>query len=165
MYLLGNAITLFDCKSSILLRGVFQALCFPCFPSFRQAHQSNQSSRRSDQNAPWETKCHLCNLWLPFDGDLFRFLCAKTFNGMKNSLKILTKQQIIFCGIPHEIKYLTYFSISEQDTTSTFFSSSSNGIESPLDVFTLLHLKNLINSFYSVFSVIVFYSFYIVIQL
>ena len=61
----------------------------------------------------------------------------------------------MFCGIPHEIKYLTYFSISEQDTTSTFFSSSSNGIESPLDVFTLLHLKNLINSFYSVFSVIV----------
>ena len=91
MYLLGNAITLFDCKSSILLRGVFLALCFPCFPSFRQVHQSNQSSRRFDQNAPWETKCHLCNLWLPFDGDLFRFLCTKTFNGMKNSLKTLTK--------------------------------------------------------------------------
>ena len=91
MYLLGNAITLFDCKSSILLRGVFLALCFPCFPSFRQVHQSNQSSRRFDQNVLWETKCHLYNLWLPFDGDSFRFLCTKTFNGIKKGLKILTK--------------------------------------------------------------------------
>ena len=144
MDLLDNGITLFDCKSSILLRGVFQALCFSCFLSFRQVRQSNQSSWRFDQNAPWETKCHLYNLWLPFDGDSFRFLCTKTFNGMKNSLKILkyytTFYYDVFCGIPHEIKYLTYFSISEQDTTSTFFSSSSNGIESPLDVFTLLHL-------------------------
>ena len=143
MYLLGNEITLFDCKSSILLRGVFSALCSPCFPSFHQAHQSNQSSWRFDQNAPWETKFHLYNLWLPFDGDSFRFLCTKTFNGMKKQFENIDELYhiwIIFYGIPHEIKYLTYFSISEQDTTSTFFSSSSNVIESPLDVFTLLHL-------------------------